>query len=95
MDGSEDQIFDAATQLEAFEAVPGARVETLDGVGHSPQVEDPEAVAELILPFSAAGEAVEIPETPKPPPSPSEPKPNPDAKKKAKQADEKPKGDKK
>jgi pimeloyl-ACP methyl ester carboxylesterase len=80
--GAEDQLFDAQTEAEAFDAVPGSRVEVLEGVGHSAMVEDPEAVAELILPFSAAGDAVQVPANPKPPPSPSEPKPTPDAGKK-------------
>ena len=64
-EGAEDQLFDAQTEAEAFDAVPGSRVEVMDGVGHSPQVEDPEATAELILPFSAAGDAVEVPAAPK------------------------------
>ena len=82
IEGAEDQLFDAQTEAEAFDAVPGSRVEVLEGVGHSAQIEDPEGVAQLILPFSAAGDAVEVPAKPKPPKSPSEPKPNPEAEKK-------------
>jgi len=57
LDGADDQILDSA-QLEAdFGAVPGARIELIDGSGHSPQVEDPEATAERILDFAEAGES--------------------------------------
>lgn len=82
IDGAEDQLFDAEEQLDLFQAVPGARVETIQGSGHSPNVEDPEAVAEVVLPFIDAGEPIVAPEKPKTPKSPSEPKPNPDNKKK-------------
>lgn len=87
--GSEDQILDTEQALTGFEAVPGARIEELDGVGHSPNVEDPEAVAELILPFAAAGGTLDAEPAPGPSPapqgrpggagerSPSEPRPEP------------------
>jgi pimeloyl-ACP methyl ester carboxylesterase len=51
--GSEDQIYDAEASLEAYEDVPGVRTELLEDLGHTPQVEDPEAVAELIEGFAA------------------------------------------
>lgn len=38
-----------------YDAVPGARVETLPGVGHMPMLEAPEATGELLLEFTAAG----------------------------------------
>ena len=71
--GAEDQILDVEDVIAGFQTVPGARVEELDGVGHSPNIEDPEGTAELILPFVAAGEEFT------PPPAPAEPgtKPKP------------------
>jgi pimeloyl-ACP methyl ester carboxylesterase len=36
-----------------LDAVPGARLELLHGVGHCPQVEVPERFTELLLEFSA------------------------------------------
>ncbi|MEV5824939.1 alpha/beta fold hydrolase [Spirillospora sp. NPDC052242] len=38
-----------------YDAMPGARVETLPGVGHMPMLEAPEATGELLLTFAAAG----------------------------------------
>lgn len=38
----------------AYRAVPGARVELLPGVGHTPMMEDPEATSRLLLDFAAA-----------------------------------------
>lgn len=81
IDGAEDQILDVDEALAGYEAVPGARIERVDGSGHSPNVEDPEGTAELILPFSAAGGGLVVPEPPRTPPSPSEPRPNPQASK--------------
>ena len=53
LDGSEDQIIDAAAVGEEFHAVPGAITKTLDGIGHSPNVEAPAETAKLILDFAA------------------------------------------
>jgi pimeloyl-ACP methyl ester carboxylesterase len=36
-----------------YRAVPGAQVEMLPGVGHSPILEDPQRAAEILLPFTA------------------------------------------
>jgi pimeloyl-ACP methyl ester carboxylesterase len=52
--GSEDQIVDSAAAAASFEAVPGAIVRTLDGVGHSPNLEAPEETAEALLRFAGA-----------------------------------------
>jgi len=52
IDGSEDQIIDAAAVAEEFHAVPGAVTKLIDGVGHSPNVESPEETAKLILGFA-------------------------------------------
>ena len=46
--GEHDAFFRAQACAEAFRTLPGARVVVLDGVGHSPPVEAPERVAELI-----------------------------------------------
>jgi pimeloyl-ACP methyl ester carboxylesterase len=53
LDGSEDQIIDAAAVGEEFHAVPGAVTKTLDGIGHSPNVEAPAETAKVILDFAA------------------------------------------
>jgi len=53
LDGSEDQIIDAAAVGEEFHAIPGAITKTLDGLGHSPNVEAPAETAKLILDFAA------------------------------------------
>ena len=54
--GREDQVCDPAGSQAAYETVPGARVEILDGAGHSPNVEMPGETAELIEEFAAEGE---------------------------------------
>jgi pimeloyl-ACP methyl ester carboxylesterase len=53
--GSEDQICDPASFEESYGSVPGARVEQVDGAGHSPNVEKPRETAALIEPFAAEG----------------------------------------
>jgi pimeloyl-ACP methyl ester carboxylesterase len=45
--GSRDALIPASS-AELFEAVPGARVEVVDGAGHSPMVEAPEKTLALI-----------------------------------------------
>ena len=61
--GAEDQIYDdPAEALAAFEDVPGARTATIDDAGHSPNVEQPEQTADLVLEFAAdAGDEVLAP----------------------------------
>lgn len=49
--GSEDQIYDAEAAIEPYGDIPGVQVELLEGVGHSPQIEDPETVYGLIRAF--------------------------------------------
>jgi pimeloyl-ACP methyl ester carboxylesterase len=51
--GSEDQIANPDESLAGFEDVPGVRVATVEGAGHSPNVEKPEQTARLILEFAA------------------------------------------
>ena len=51
--GAEDQIYDADEALPRYQDVPGGRTELIEGAGHSPNVETPEEVAALILPFAA------------------------------------------
>ena len=56
--GAEDQIYDdPAVALEAYDAVPGAITEMIEGAGHSPNVEAPEETAELIADFAAEAAA--------------------------------------
>jgi pimeloyl-ACP methyl ester carboxylesterase len=55
-------IFGAADQrwrsslASAYQAVPGARVELLPDVGHSPMLEDPQTTGTLLLEFASAVE---------------------------------------
>jgi pimeloyl-ACP methyl ester carboxylesterase len=46
-----------SSSAEAYRVVPGARIELLPGVGHTPMMEDPEATGRLLLDFAqrAAG----------------------------------------
>jgi pimeloyl-ACP methyl ester carboxylesterase len=48
--GSQDALIPASS-AKLFEAVPGARVEVVDGAGHSPVVEAPEKTLALISDF--------------------------------------------
>jgi hypothetical protein len=58
--GAEEQIVDDDEEaLAAYQEVPGARIATVEDAGHSPNVEQPEETAELILEFAAdAGDEV-------------------------------------
>lgn len=51
--GAEDQIVDPAAAEEGWSDVPGIRIEVMEGVGHTPQVEAPEETAALIEEFAA------------------------------------------
>jgi pimeloyl-ACP methyl ester carboxylesterase len=51
--GSDDQVCDPNSFEEAYGSIPGARVEEIEGAGHSPNVEKPKETAALILPFAA------------------------------------------
>ncbi|HEX6115616.1 MAG TPA: alpha/beta fold hydrolase [Solirubrobacterales bacterium] len=56
--GSEDQIYDdPAATLAAYEEVPGAVTEMVEGAGHSPNVEAPEETAKLVVDFAAEAAA--------------------------------------
>ena len=50
--GSQDELVDPKS-AQGYRRVPGARVVVLDGVGHSPHVERPDATARLIADFLA------------------------------------------
>jgi pimeloyl-ACP methyl ester carboxylesterase len=50
--GSRDALIPAAS-AKLFEAVPGARVEVVEGAGHSPMVEAPEKTLALTTDFLA------------------------------------------
>jgi pimeloyl-ACP methyl ester carboxylesterase len=51
--GAEDRRWRSSSAV-AYRVVPGARIELLPGVGHTPPVEDPQATAKLLLEFAAA-----------------------------------------
>jgi len=61
MDGAEDQVVDAEQSLAKLQAIPGARIVSLEGAGHSPNVEQPQEVADAILDFADAGGVVTEP----------------------------------
>lgn len=50
--GEDDQRWRPSSAAE-YDAVPGATIELLPGLGHSPNVEDPARTAELLLAFTA------------------------------------------
>lgn len=60
--GSEDQIFDARTSLSTYAAVPGTQTELMDGVGHSPMLEAPEELAQILEDFAPPRQAPEAEE---------------------------------
>jgi pimeloyl-ACP methyl ester carboxylesterase len=61
--GSEDQLYDAEDSIAGFQDVPGVRTATVDGAGHSPNVEKPDETARLVLQFAAeAGDEALSPE---------------------------------
>jgi pimeloyl-ACP methyl ester carboxylesterase len=51
--GTEDARYPSSSAA-AYRAVPGARVELLPGVGHTPMMEDPQATSTLLRGFAAA-----------------------------------------
>jgi pimeloyl-ACP methyl ester carboxylesterase len=52
--GSEDQLYDDPSEAaNAYDNVQGARIEMIQGAGHSPNVEKPAQTARLILDFAA------------------------------------------
>jgi pimeloyl-ACP methyl ester carboxylesterase len=53
--GADDQRW-RSSSAAAYRVVPGARVELLPGVGHTPMMEDPQATGKLLLGFAAAAE---------------------------------------
>jgi pimeloyl-ACP methyl ester carboxylesterase len=51
--GVDDQRW-RSSSAAAYRVVPGARVELLPGVGHTPMMEDPQATGKLLLEFAGA-----------------------------------------
>lgn len=52
--GADDRRWHSSSAAAAYHAVPGARVELLPGVGHTPMMEDPQTTGKLLLDFVAA-----------------------------------------
>jgi len=52
--GDEDQLVDSEEAAASYETVPGAAIQLMAGIGHSPNVEAPDDTAELLLRFAAA-----------------------------------------
>jgi pimeloyl-ACP methyl ester carboxylesterase len=50
--GTDDKRW-RSSSAAAYDTVPGARVELLPGVGHTPMMEDPQATGKLLLDFAA------------------------------------------
>ncbi len=53
--GTEDQIYDTDRAIASYQNVPGARTATVQGAGHSPNVEKPVETARLVLGFTNEG----------------------------------------
>jgi len=51
--GADDRRW-RSSSAAAYRAVPGARVELLPGVGHTPMMEDPQTTGKLLLDFATA-----------------------------------------
>ena len=51
--GADDKRW-RSTSAAAYRTVPGARLELLPGVGHTPMMEDPQTTSTLLLDFAAA-----------------------------------------
>jgi pimeloyl-ACP methyl ester carboxylesterase len=58
--GAEDPIIPSAHGRAAHEAMPGSRLELLEGVGHFPQLERPYQFAQLLAEFVAETEPAEL-----------------------------------
>ena len=58
--GGDDPIIPVEHGRAAHEAMPGSRLEILDGVGHFPQLERPREFAALLADFIAETEPAEL-----------------------------------
>lgn len=62
--GVQDQLFDAKKAVAAYQGLPNARVELIEGAGHSPHVEKPRETAKLISDFIESAAQLERREAP-------------------------------
>jgi pimeloyl-ACP methyl ester carboxylesterase len=53
--GADEQLYDPEKALAAYDTVPGAETELIQGAGHSPNVEKPARTAALVLRFADGG----------------------------------------
>jgi pimeloyl-ACP methyl ester carboxylesterase len=71
--GDQDQLVDPAKAKEGWGSISGARVESLPGSGHSPELENPDETAALIEDFGSGVQAAVKPDA-KPAPKKPDPK---------------------
>lgn len=58
--GEEDPIIPVSHAHDAHAAMPGSRLEIMDGLGHFPHCEDPKEFARILLDFIATTEPAEL-----------------------------------
>lgn len=56
--GTRDRLIPPKSARLVLDAVPGSRLELIDGAGHCAQIEEPERLAELIAAFAGRATAV-------------------------------------
>jgi pimeloyl-ACP methyl ester carboxylesterase len=51
--GAEDRRYRSSSAIDEYRAIPDVRIELLDGVGHTPMLEDPQRTRLLLSDFMA------------------------------------------